>query len=66
MFNNDIETTKSNSKKKSPKVKLDNSNINIKKVIFLDEINNFNNIRKNNNNKVGSSKKNLLIIFLKK
>jgi len=66
LFNNDIETTKSNSKKKSPKVKLDNSNINIKKVIFLDEINNFNNIRKNNNNKVGSSKKKFINNIFKK
>ena len=65
-FNNDIETTKSNSKKKTQKVKFDNNNLNIKKVNFLDKINTFNIMRNSNNNDVGSSKKKFINSMFKK
>ena len=66
LFNNDIETTKSNSKKKTQKVKLDNNNLNIKKVNFLDKINTFNIMRNSNNNDDGSSKKKFINSMFKK
>ena len=66
LFNNDIETTKSNSKKKTQKVKFDNNNLNIKKVNFLDKINTFNIMRNSNNNDDGSSKKKFINSMFKK